>query len=208
MPIRATLLALASLAATSHATISVMDTPLPFSIYQEGTECKGSMLANGIITRVKTMEEDGSFCENTIQFGDNGEEITVYTKVVFSTCDAVSGSAVDLDAYSCKDEDCSSCTDLDSIPVPAKLILPEYSPLPETYSCWGVQAVATGVTVLNRFDMGADTKGVEDYWKLYTENSCIKDNVQIVTKRMSSASTIATTGAVIATTMALVAAFL
>lgn len=208
MTIRPTLLTLASLAATSHAKVSVMDTPLPFSIYKDGTQCKGAMLSSGIITRVKTLEEENSFCENTIQFGDNGEEITVYTKVVFSTCEAASESGVDLDAYSCKDEDCSSCTDLDSIPVPAKLILPEYSPLPETYSCWGVTAVATGVTVLNRFDMGADTKGVEDYWKVYTENSCIKDNVQIVTKKTSSASTIAATGAVLATTMAFVAALL
>lgn len=184
-------LALAA-ATTSHAATTVMDTPLPFSIYRDGSACGAEQkLASAIISSVTALTEEGHFCERTIQYDAvNNEEQTVYTKVVFSSCDAANTmGSVFLDAYACADADCSTCTDLDGIPVLANLILPKYSPLPASDACWGIKADSTGVTVLNQFDTNADKIGIEKYWRVYTENSCVKDTTVVVeAKKLASSS--------------------
>mmetsp|Transcript_22234 Transcript_22234/g.61923 ORF Transcript_22234/g.61923 Transcript_22234/m.61923 type:complete len:216 (+) Transcript_22234:675-1322(+) len=183
-------LTLALAAASTHAATTVMDTPLPFSIYKDGSKCDDTKkLATAIISSVTALSDEGHFCERTIQFDAiTGEEQIVYTKVVFSSCDAMSTMGhVFLDAYACADADCGSCTDTNGIPVPASLVLPDYAPLPATDACWGIKADSTKVTVLNQFDAEADKVGVEKYWKVYTDNSCVKDKVSALQELQSSA---------------------
>lgn len=175
---------------------TVMDIPLPFSIFEEGSDCDGKAISKGTINSVIAMEP-GTFCENTIQKMDNGDEVIVYTKVVFTSCEAVEMGTVFLDAYTCTDSACSDCTDVDNIPVSANLLLPEYSPLPAADTCWGIEATSTGVTVLNKFDNKADADGIDAYWRLFTANSCMKETYSAELAE-SSASVVST---VLAATM-------
>lgn len=188
MTITATLLTTALVATVGNAA-TVMDFPLPFSIYEGGTGCKEMPMASGTIMSVKAMpNEFGAFCESTIQNTELGDELSVHTKVIFTSCDAVELGYVFADAYTCADSFCMDCSDKDGIPVPAELILPEYKPLPSADTCWGIQATSTGVTVLNKFDEGANTAAIDTYWSVYTDNSCIKDTVTIVTDDSSQLS--------------------
>lgn len=215
MTTRSTLLTLALVAATSNAASNVMDTPIPFSIFPDGSDCGGGQkLAGGIISSVTPLAEFGHFCENTIQFGsgvnNNQEETTVYTKVVLTSCDAMDFGFVFLDAYTCSDAACSDCTNVDGVPVPANLIVPQFKPLPAADACWGIKADSTGVTVFNQFEAGADKIAIDTYWNVYKDNSCLKDTVVVLegdaAKSVSSSSSSTTATAVaFAATMAIVA---
>lgn len=173
----ATILALTTLAVVSNAN-AIMDTPLPFSIYPDKSWCRGEPLSSGVVLSVKPLKRLGNFCENTIQKTSDGQEYTVYTKVRFASCEAVSLGFAFLDAYTCSDSECSDCTDKMQ-PVQASLMLPEFSPLPEADTCWAISASTTGTTVFNRFDKGADQDGIDAYWKVFMENSCLQDTVEI-----------------------------
>lgn len=99
----------------------------------------------------------------------------MYTKVTLTSCAAIEMGYVFIDAHVCADSACSDCTDKDGIPVQANLMVPKFEPLPTTDTCWGVEASSTGVTVFNQFDASADPDDVDTYWKVYLENSCLKD---------------------------------
>lgn len=195
----------AAMASTVSNAATVMDKPLPFKIFKDNKkgQCKGTPLGSGTITSVTAMG-DGKFCENTIQNSETGEKRTVFTKVDFTSCDAMEMGAVFLDAYVCADSACSVCTDQDGIPVAASLMVPKFAPLPAADSCWGIEASTTGVTVLNQFDASANADLVDEYWKVYLENSCMKETVKV--EEASSDSTVAgATGVSSATVVAPVA---
>jgi len=179
--------------------VMVMNDPLPFSLYSENTGCLGNPISTGWITSVTAMGE-GAFCENTIQKTENGDEIELYTKVVLTSCDPVPMGYVFLDAFTCTDSDCSDCTDAANLPVSANLMLPKFEPLPAVDTCWGVQAESTGITVFNQFDASAKKKSVQNYWKVFTDNSCLKDTITT-----SSASSLNTVLALFTTTATLMA---
>ena len=164
--------------------VTVMEEPLPFSIYPDHSWCRGNPLTTGVITSVKALRKKGNFCENTIQKTVDGDEIAVYTKVKITSCEAVPMGYAFLDAYSCSDSACSDCTDTDNIPIQANLMLPKFTPLPDADTCWGVEATTTGMTVFNQFDSTADPDSIDAYWMVFTENSCLKETLEI-----SSAST-------------------
>mmetsp|Transcript_1850 Transcript_1850/g.3449 ORF Transcript_1850/g.3449 Transcript_1850/m.3449 type:complete len:228 (+) Transcript_1850:299-982(+) len=214
---RSALFALALVAATGNAAKieNAMDTPLPFSIYPDGSGCGGDQkLASGIVSSVTPLAREGHFCENTVQFGATEEEettTTVYTKVVVSSCDAVRFGTVFVDARSCSDAACADCDD--GAPVPANLAVPAYEPLPAADACWGITADATGVTVLNRFDAGADATGIDAYWSLYRDHSCLKDapvvaGAALAAESASSSFAVAPSGVCAATAVAVAAASL
>lgn len=175
-----TLLTVAFAASVGNAA-TVIDQPLPFSIYADNKNsvCKGTPLGKGTISSVKAMG-DGKFCENTIQKNEIGEERSVYTKVHLNSCEATADmGAVFIDAYVCADSECSLCTDADGIPVSATMMIPAFQPLPAADSCWGIEASTTGVTVLNKFDESVNADFVDEYWQLYLDNSCMKDTVTV-----------------------------
>jgi len=191
-----------TIALTATVTISnaatVVDNTLPFSIFADGPDkCDGKTLGTGTIIKLTSMG-DGEFCENTIQNLETGDKLTVYTKVKITSCAAIEMGYVFLDAHVCSDSACSDCTDQDGIPVQANLIVPKFEPLPTSDTCWGVEASSTGVTVLNQFDASADPDDVDTYWKVYLENSCLKDSVTLVSdssnadKPTESAASLAT----------------
>lgn len=176
MSISATLLTTALVATVGNAA-TVMDTALPFSVYEQGTACMGEPMGSGTIASVTAMNEFGTFCENVVEPTAEGDEVTVFTKVVFTSCDAMELGYVFVDAFACTDSVCGDCQ---AVPVPAEMIMPKYNPLPAADTCWGIQSTATEVTVLNRFDRGSNAAAVAAYWEVYTDNSCIKDTVVIV----------------------------
>lgn len=177
MKMLATILSMATLAAVSNAA-AIMDTPLPFSIYPDKSWCRGEPLSSGIVLSVTPLKRLGNFCESSIQKTPDGQEITVYTKVRFASCEAVSLGFAFLDTYSCADSECTDCSDK-TRPVQASLMLPKFSPLPEAETCWAISASTTGVTVFNQFDKGADPDGIDSYWKVFMENSCLQETVEI-----------------------------
>jgi hypothetical protein len=183
----------AALVATVGSAATVMDKPLPFSIFEASSGCDGAALTTGTITSVIALG-DGAFCENTDQKLNNGYEQTVYTKIVFTSCDAVPMGFVFLDAYTCADRDCTDCTDVDNTPIQANLMVPKYTPLPAADTCWGVEATTTGVTVFNQFDATADAAAIDTYWKVYTENSCLKDTVEVSSASVASTALATTLG--------------
>ena len=182
-----------AIVATVGDAATVMDKPLPFSIFHETTGCQGRPISTGVITSVVAMDKKGTFCENTIQKLNTGDDYTVYTKIVFTSCDAMSLGMAFLDAYTCSDSDCEDCTDRDNIPVQANLQVPEFSPLPAADTCWGVEATTTGITVFNQFDAKADADSIDTYWKVFTENSCLKDTVQVSSASVTSTALAAST---------------
>lgn len=187
-------LAIALVVTTGDAATD-MNQPLPYSIFDGSSECDGIPITTGVITSLVAMGQD-AFCENTVQGPGNGEDVTVYTKVVIDSCDAVPMKGVAfLSAYTCTDSACSDCTDVDNIPTQANLMLPKFNPLPATDTCWAVEAISTGTTILNQFDSNANADNVDAYWRIYTENSCLNEHYDV-----SSASVASTT---LATTMGL-----
>lgn len=183
-----------ALVVTTGDAATVMNQPLPFSIFEESTECDGNPIGTGVITSLVAMEQD-AFCEITVQNLGNGDKVTVYTKVVLTSCDAVPMMGVAfLDAFTCTDSACSDCTDVDNIPVQANLMVPKYAPLPAADTCWGVEAISTGITILNQFDSKANAENVDTYWKVYTENSCLKDTVQVSSASIASTALATTMG--------------
>ena len=174
----------AAMASTVSNAVTVMNKPLPFKIYKNNnkSECEGKPLGSGTITSVTAMG-NGKFCEVTQQNSETGEKLTVFTKVDFTSCDAVEKGAVFIDAYVCADKTCSVCTDKDKIPVSASMTIPKFAPLPAADSCWGIEASTTGVTVLNQFDAAANADFVNQYWQVYLDNSCLKDTVKVVEKK-------------------------
>jgi hypothetical protein len=183
-----------ALVVTTGDAATVMNQQLPFSIFEESTECDGNPIGTGVITSLVAMEQD-AFCEITVQNLGNGDKVTVYTKVVLTSCDAVPMMGVAfLDAFTCTDSACSDCTDVDNIPVQANLMVPKYAPLPAADTCWGVEAISTGITILNQFDSKANAENVDTYWKVYTENSCLKDTVQVSSASIASTALATTMG--------------
>eukprot|EP00531_Pseudo-nitzschia_arenysensis_P013218 CAMPEP_0116125790 /NCGR_PEP_ID=MMETSP0329-20121206/5994_1 /TAXON_ID=697910 /ORGANISM="Pseudo-nitzschia arenysensis, Strain B593" /LENGTH=195 /DNA_ID=CAMNT_0003619845 /DNA_START=29 /DNA_END=616 /DNA_ORIENTATION=- len=171
---------------------TVMEAPLPFSIYPDHSWCRGNPLTTGVITSVKALRKKGNFCENTLQLTDNGDEIPVYTKVKITSCEAVPLGYAFLDAYTCSDSECQDCTDTDNLPIQANLMLPKFTPLPESDTCWGVEAISTGMTVFNQFDPLADPDSINTYWTVFMENSCLKETVEISSASTTFASLAAT----------------
>ena len=182
-----------ALVATVGDAATVMDKPLPFSIYHEKTGCEGAPLSTGVIKSVVAMDKKGTFCENTIQKLNTGDDYMVYTKIKFTSCDAISMGVVFLDAYTCSDSECTDCTDTDNIPVQANLQVPEFSPLPDSDTCWGVEATTTGITVFNQFDANADADGIDTYWKVFTENSCLRNTITVSSASVTSTALAAAT---------------
>ena len=172
-----------------------MNQTLPFSISYGSSECDGTPITTGFLTSFVAMGQD-VFCENTVQSPGNGEDVTVYTKVVIDSCDAVPMMVVvSLNAYTCTDSACSDCTDVDNIPVQVKQMLPKSNPLLATDTCWAVEYISSGSTIFNQFDANANADNVDAYWRIYTENSCLNEHYDV-----SSASVASTT---LATTMGL-----
>ena len=190
--VNATILIIAIVAAVGNGA-TVMDTPLPFSIFPEFSRCSGNPLSTGVITSVKPLRKNGNFCENTIQKTSDGNEITVFTKIKFTSCDAVPMGYAILDSFTCTDSECSDCTDTDNLPVQASLILPKFSPLPEADACWGVEATTMGTKVFNQFDAMADPESIDTYWQVYIENSCLKDTIEISSAPSTFTSLVALT---------------
>lgn len=190
MKVLATALTTAFVATVANAATTI-DDPLPYGIYEGATECNGDPIETGTISSVTAMDEDGTFCENTIHHSKDGLASTeVYTKVKFVSCNAMAMGAVFLDAYACSDASCMECTDADGMAVEAQLMVPKFDPLPAADTCWGTKAMTTGVAVLTKFDKGSDEAAIDAYWRLYSENSCLGEAIQAVSddSALSSAS--------------------
>ncbi|VEU44403.1 unnamed protein product [Pseudo-nitzschia multistriata] len=191
------------------AAPTAMTTPLPYSIFTNGSACgPGGVEAVGVIQSLVVVDDKSQgakaqapaetqppgpaysyFCETTTHTHtdpDNGGtiETTVYTKVGV-TCSPLDQGDLALDAVTCEEAGCGSCET--AYPVAATLAVPVFAPLPAPDACYGITADATGVTVLNRFDAGADREGIETYWEVYKANSCLGDLVEAASASASSA---------------------
>ena len=152
----------ALVATTGNAATVVFDEPLPYATYDGTTEagCGGAPMSGGTINSVTAMG-DGKFCENSF------EDVEVFTRIDYSSCDTVGSGTVVLDIYQCTEAACREC-DTDNAIFGVELEAPTVEPLPAADWCFSVEG--NGVSILNRFDASADA-----YWRFYIENSCLKD---------------------------------
>jgi hypothetical protein len=149
--------------------------------------------------------EYGSFCEidefPSPEINDTSAVTTLYTKIGISSCHLNTTGLIWMESYNCNDSGCGNCSD--AIEFAGFWNLSSYKdnkPLsftPNQDECFGFQSIAQNLTaftatmstdvqlalaensttIYQKFDMDSSiTQGVEEYWKILYDHSCMGDD--------------------------------